>query len=235
MLAQLRRDSIFRGDPTPRVRRLQWWLEQLEPAALATSTHPILVELRQLGPSPGELRTIYAPSIAAALADLAGAAPRNDDEWLRRCHDFAAGPWQLAASHAGMRQGDSANVSNLAARCTQLDQLLDAARSTSSGRCPIPAATLQHHGIGTTGEPVSADDSRLHGAIRACITDIRLEISACTAAGTVARRLPLFCRALARLNLALCDLVLRDPRKLCLERPALLPLHKLWIAWRSRA
>lgn len=234
VLAELQRDSPGQDDPTPRVRRLQWWLDQLEPAALAASMHPILMELRQLAPAPGALRAILAPSIAAALADLTAGSPRNDEEWLARCHGLAAGPWQLAASHAGAHMEDAPAVATLAARCTQLDQMLDFARRTTRGRCPLPTAVLQGHGIGTTGNPVSPDDSRLHDAIRACVTDIRRDISACTTPATGAGTLPLFCGVLARLHLALCDRVLRDPRKLCTERPALLPLQKLWIAWRTR-
>lgn len=233
-LAELHRESQHLEDPTPVVRRLQWWLEQLEPASLAAATHPVMAELRQLEPDAGLLRAALAPCVVAALQDMTAEPSATWAEWHSRCRTTTAGAWQLAARYAGADPGN-ARVSLLAILCTQLDQLLDIAPRTAQGRCPLPRATLQHHGIDPALKRLAPKDAGLDAALRSTAADLRQGIQDCLSADPDAGRLPLFCRVLARMHVALCDGMLRNPGRVCVQRPVLLPLHKLWIAWRAQA
>lgn len=230
-LEELRRDALRRADPTPVVTRLQWWLQQLPPPPSATSTHPVLAELRLLETAPGLLASLFAPAVAAALRDVTGFVPDTATHWLEHGRMQAAGPWQLAAQFAGTTRTDPEAVGLLAARCTQMAQLLELTARTTLGRCPLPAELLARHGATLAPELAWQTDPRVHGAIADAARMIRHGIAS---ALDVPAPLPLFCRVLGRINLALCHHVERHPARLCRERSALTPLRKLWIAWRER-
>ncbi len=227
-LEELHRDALRLADPTPVVRRLEWWLQQLAPGLSTPAPHPVLVELRALERDPDALFAALAPVVAATMRDVTAPVADSTGHWLEHCRMLAAGPWELAGRHISGDAGTGGNdIATTAARCMQVTQLQEFAPRTSLGRCPIPRECLERHGVAATGERGWLTDPRVHAAVLDAIDDTRRALAILADCTT----LPLFCRVLARIQLTLCERMARHPARLCRERPALSPVRKLWIAW----
>ncbi len=236
-LEELRRDLASATDPTPAGRRLLWWREELEAPRMAASRHPLMVELRTLPVPHAEIAGCLEPGIVAGLEELAGWRPESTAQWRTHCHALHAGVWQLAARACSTAANVAVtdHIGALAARSGQMQHLLELAPRTAAGRCPLPRALLQSHGLDLTTGAGLLSNPRLRAAIKATLSDLNEGLLQCAGPGTESfRDLPLFCRVLHLINLTLCRQLLRQPERLLNDRVALTPLRKLWIAWRQR-
>ena len=236
-LEEIRRDLVSATDPTATGRRLLWWREELETRRMTTSAHPLMVELRALPVTPEEIATGLEPSVIAGLEELAGWQPESDAQWHGHCRDLHAGVWQLASrscSTASVAEVTD-RISAIAAITGQLQQVLELAPRTSAGRCPLPHALLQSHGLDNSAGPALLSNPALPVALKGTLSDLRAGLLLCAEPGSASfQALPLYCRVLYLIHLALCEKMLRQPGRLLAERMALTPLRKLWIAWSQR-
>ena len=237
-LEEICRDLSTATDPTPAGRRLLWWREQLEAGPMATSPHPIMVEMRALTFAAEEISRCLEPAIISALEELAGWQPEADAQWRSHCHALHAGLWQLAARGCATATdaGVTDRIGAIAAWSGQLQQVLELAPRTAAGRCPLPRTLLQSHGLDTFAGPGLLSKPGLPAAVREAVSEMRRGLIQCATPGTeFCKGLPLFCRVLHLINLTLCAQLQRQPELLLTQRVALTPLRKLWIAWRQRA
>lgn len=231
-LEELRREPGPIADPAPAARRLLWWREELGPGRLELSRHPVVAELRALPLTPDAIPSALSGSIGAGLRELSGWRPETEAEWRSHCHVLNAGPWQLAARICSGTpdSGGMETIGTLAALHGQLEHVLEFALRTASGCCPLPGETLVRHGAKAT--PQSPPDAELLHAVAAATAGVRQGLfTAIPAHASQLRPIPTFCRVLRRIDLALCDRILRRPERLLTERISLTPLRKLWIAW----
>jgi len=236
-LEEIRRDLVSATDPTATGRRLLWWREELEEVRMTTSAHPLMVELRALPVAPASIAGCLEPSVIAGLEELAGWQPESDAQWRAHCRSLQAGVWQLASRACSTAGGAEVTdrIGTIAALSGQLQQVLELAPRTSAGRCPLPHALLQSHGLDTSAGAALLSNPVLPVALTGTLSDLRAGLLQCAEPGTGSfQALPLFCRVLHLINLALCEKMLRQPERLLTERMALTPLRKLWIAWRLR-
>jgi phytoene synthase len=232
LLEELRPDSGRVADPIPVVRRLLWWLEELEPERLRNSRHPVAIELRSMPGEAGAIRAAFRPVIGARLRELDGWQPDTDADWQSHCEVLNSGAWQLAARHCTnlpepewMRR-----IGSLAGLHGRLAQILEMTQWTAAGHCPLSRETLTRHGaISASRRPAAGV---LWGAAAALADEVRRELVQSDPPGTTRHPpLPLFCRVLRRIDLGLCDRILHRPQRLLQEHVTLTPLRKLGIAW----
>lgn len=236
-LEEVRRDVASCIDPTPIGRRLLWWQEELGEARMDESLHPVIVELRALPVSRVAIRSALEPCVLSTLKELAGWRPEAETDWQSQCHALNAGVWQLGARtcDATLDAANLERIAALAAASGQVEQILELAPRTIAGRCPLPRTLMDHRGLNAAQGPELLSDPRLLAAVTEKVTNLHAELMRRASPHTEAfQSLPLYCRVLQRINLALCQRVLRHPEQLRAERVALMPLRKLWIAWRER-
>lgn len=235
-MEEVRRDLASAMDPTPAARRLMWWREELGTARMAASVHPLLVELRALPVPHTGIGACLEPCLVAGLEELSGWRPESTADWRSHCHALNAGVWQLASRSCAypVELETSGRIGALAALSGQMQHLRELAPRTSAGRCPLPRAVLESHGLDPRAGTALLTHPELPRAVLAILSELRADLRRYAGPDAASfRGLPLFCRVLHLCNLRLCEQLLRQPGSLLTDRVMLTPLRKLWIAWRT--
>jgi len=233
-LEVIRRDLTSVTDPTPAVRRLLWWQEELEAGRMAASAHPLVAELRALPVDHAGVSGYLKPGLISGLEELAGWRPESIAHWRSHCHQLHAGTWQLAARACAGKAVTPVTdcIGAIAALAGQLQHVVELAPRISAGHCPLPDTVLQSYDLDAATGAGLLSNPRLVAAINEVVSDLHAQMRQCAGPGSdFLQSLPLFCRVLHLINLALCRQLLRQPERLLTERVALTPLRKLWIAW----
>ena len=235
-LEEIRRDLTSVTDPTPAVRRLLWWREELEAERIVTSAHPLVAELRALPGDHAGIIGYLEPGVVSGLEELAGWRPETNAHWRSHCHGLHAGAWQLAARACTgtAAAGVTDRIGTIAALAGQLQHVVELAPRIAAGRCPLPGTLLQSHELDAATGAGLLSNPRLVAATKEVVSDLHAQMLQCAGPGTDSlQALPLFCRVLHLINLSLCRQLLRQPERLLTDRVTLTPLRKLWIAWRQ--
>jgi phytoene synthase len=234
LLEELQPDFQRIAEPSPAVRRLLWWRDELDPARFHVSRHPVAMELGCMALDPATLCSAYQHSIGAALRELEGWQPDTAADWHAHCRELYGAPWHLAARICGSTPDHADGglpVGTLAALHGQIEQLLQFGPRTAAGRCPLPKWPMGCSGANSLSE--SPPRTELQDVIAAQAITLQRELLAVLQ--TAPRRIPVFFRVMGRIDSALCDRILARPERLMTDRISLTPLRKLWIAWNERA
>lgn len=216
--------------------KLDWWRGEIERAGRGQASHPVTQALKShLGPD-GFLRPALL-QLVDAVATEPGPVRMASFEELRACQQRTAGA--VAAIAAGLLGARDAAVLECARTLGTLHglarTLADAGADLRTGRVYLPADELARFGLaGDTLLDNDDTDAWRQFAVLQVERLSRLDREALAAVppGHADTLLPEL--ILAALRQALLGEIRAAGYRVLSQRMALTPLHRLWIAWRTR-
>jgi phytoene synthase len=201
--------------------KLQWWREELQRAAAGTAQHPLARRLDEAMHRHG-LPVATLDTMAEAVdQDLRGDAPWSRDDLLAHCARGGGSFGELLALVAGAPP-ETGQELGTAARLAEI--LRDLGGDLRRERCRVPRADLDAAGL--TPDLDALRDSTSAEPLRRLLADLAaLARSDRRRAGPASRWY-----ALRR---ALLDEIARGGFDVLDAKISIVPLRKLWVAWRA--
>lgn len=205
-------------------RKLAWWLEELENAGAGNATHPATRLLIDRNVDPRRL----APAVLAGEHLLRERGCSTFEQLEAYGADTIGVALEIGESNGSAAQDSSGEIRRLGSGLMLARALFDLPRRDGRAAALLPGEALRAHGVDEAVLYAERASSELQAYTRAHIErteptlrSFRTHVDRSCIAG-----------ALAELSIAGLAKLRRRSNDPLRPRAGIMPLHKLWIAWR---